>query len=70
VRLLFALPLLILAELTVHQRMRPVVGQFLERGLITDAARPQFDAAFAAAIRLRNSIVAEIHMSLSDCESS
>ena len=29
VRLLLALPLLILAELVVHQRMRPVVGQFL-----------------------------------------
>ena len=39
VRLLLALPLLILAELVVHQRMRPVVGQFLERGLIPDAAR-------------------------------
>ena len=34
VRFLLALPLLILAELTVHQRMRPVVGQFLDRGLI------------------------------------
>ena len=30
VRLLLALPLLILAELVVHQRMRPVVGQFLD----------------------------------------
>ena len=39
VRLLLALPLLIVAELVVHQRMRPVVGQFLERGLIPDAAR-------------------------------
>ena len=28
VRLLLALPLLIVAELVVHQRMRPVVGQF------------------------------------------
>ena len=32
VRLLIALPLMILAELIVHQRMRPVVGQFLDRG--------------------------------------
>jgi hypothetical protein len=60
VRLLFALPLLVLAELTVHQRMRPVVGQFLDRGLIPDAARPQFDAAIASAIRLRNSVAAEV----------
>ena len=33
VRLLLALPLLIVAELVVHQRMRPVVGQFLSRWL-------------------------------------
>jgi len=60
VRLLLAMPLLILAELTVHQRMRLVVGQFLDRGLIPDAARPQFDTAIAAAMRLRNSITAEV----------
>ena len=60
VRLLIALPLLIVAELVVHQRMRPVAGQFLERGLIPDAAREQFAAAIAAAIRLRNSVAAEV----------
>jgi hypothetical protein len=60
VRLLIALPLLIVAELVVHQRMRPVVGLFLERGLIPDAARAQFDTAVAAAFRLRNSITAEL----------
>jgi hypothetical protein len=59
-RLLLAVPLLILAELVVHRRMRPVVGQFLERGLIPDAARAQFDAAIASATRLRNSVAAEI----------
>ena len=60
VRLLVALPLLIVAELVVHRRMRLVVGQFLERGLIPEAARAQFDAAVAAAMRLRNSIAAEL----------
>jgi len=60
VRLLLALPMLIVAELIVHQRMRPVVRQFLERGLIPDAARAQFDAAIASAMRLRNSITAEV----------
>ena len=60
VRLLIALPLLILAELVVHLRMRPVVGLFVERGLIPDAARAQFDAAIASGIRLRNSVVAEV----------
>ncbi|MGZ8212559.1 MAG: hypothetical protein ACXWUH_18805, partial [Burkholderiales bacterium] len=34
VRFLVALPLLIAAEMVVHQRLRPIVRQFLERGLI------------------------------------
>ncbi len=59
-RLLIALPLIILAELVVHQRLRPIVRQFVDRGLIPESARPQFDAAIASAVRLRNSIVAEI----------
>jgi hypothetical protein len=59
-RLLLALPLLIVAELIVHRRMRAVVEQFLDRGLIPDAARAQFDAAVAAAMRLRNSVTAEV----------
>ncbi len=46
----------------VHQRMRPVVKQFLARSLIPDAARARFDAAVASAIRLRNSIAAEVLM--------
>jgi hypothetical protein len=60
VRLLIALPLLIVAELIVHQRMRLVVRQFMERGLIPDATRAKFDAAIASAMRLRNSITAEV----------
>lgn len=60
VRLLIALPLFIAAEVTVHRRLPSIVGLFLERGLIPGAARPQFDAAIAAAMRLRNSITAEL----------
>ena len=60
VRLLLALPLLILAELVVHQRMRPTVGQFVSRSLIPDEARAKFDAAIASAMRLRNSITADV----------
>jgi hypothetical protein len=58
-RFLVALPLLIVAELVVHQRMRLVVRQFLERNLIPEGVMPRFDAAIAAAFRLRNSILAE-----------
>lgn len=60
IRFLLAVPLLIVAELVVHRRMRPVVRQFLERQLIPDASRARFDAAVAAALRLRNSVAAEV----------
>ena len=60
VRFLVALPLLIVAELVVHQRMRFVVRQFLERHLIAESALPRFDAAIASALRLRNSVLAEV----------
>lgn len=59
-RLLAALPLLILAELVVHRRMRLVVRQFVEDGLIPDASRTQFGHAIASALRLRNSVGAEL----------
>jgi hypothetical protein len=59
VRFLVAVPLLILAELVVHQRLRPVVRQFLECGLIPDTSRARFDMALPSAMRLRNSVVAE-----------
>jgi hypothetical protein len=62
VRFLVALPLLILAELVVHQRMRPLVQQFLERNLIPSADLPRFEAAIASAVRLRNSVVAEVFL--------
>jgi len=60
VRFLLALPLLIVAELVVHQRMRFVVKQFRERQLIPESARARFDAAIASAGRLRNSVLAEV----------
>jgi hypothetical protein len=59
-RFLLALPLLIVAELVVHQRMRSVARQFLERDLISEASRARFDLAVASAFRLRNSVVAEV----------
>jgi hypothetical protein len=59
VRFLVTMPLLIAAELVVHQRMRPVVKLFLERRLIPESAAARFDAAVASASRLRNSALAE-----------
>ena len=60
VRFLLTMPLLIAAELLVNQRMRPLLKQFFERRLIPHDALPRFDAAIASALRLRNSIVAEL----------
>ncbi|HET7540953.1 MAG TPA: hypothetical protein VFK05_13815 [Polyangiaceae bacterium] len=60
IRFLVAVPLLIIAELVVHQRMRPVVSLFLERKLIPENARSKFEAAVESAYRLRNSALAEL----------
>ncbi|MGZ5000803.1 MAG: hypothetical protein ACXV7F_10915 [Methylomonas sp.] len=60
VRFLVALPLLLVAELVVHQRLRPIVLQFTERGIITEEVKPSFDACIASALRLRNSVIIEV----------
>ena len=60
IRFLIALPLLIGAELLVHQRLRLVVGQFIERDIITEAVRPRFREIIAAAMKLRNSVAVEL----------
>src|SRR5262245_62182124 len=59
-RFLLALPLLVVAELMVHHRMRPLAREFVERGMVPGAARARFDAAVDAAFRLRNSVTAEV----------
>jgi hypothetical protein len=51
---------LIGAELVVHQRLRLLAKQFLERHLIPESAMTRFDAAIASAFRLRNSVLAEV----------
>jgi hypothetical protein len=60
VRFLVALPLLVLAELVVHQRMRPLLQQFVERNLIPEDAMARFETAIRSAFRLRNSVLAEV----------
>jgi len=60
VKFLVAMPLLIAAELVVHQRMRALKITFSERNLIPGAATQRLDAAIASAYRLRNSVTAEV----------
>ena len=59
-RFLVALPLLIVAELVVYRRMRAIVAQFVTLGLVRGSVRERFDQAIAGAMRLRNSVVAEV----------
>ena len=60
VRFLVAVPLLVAAELVVHQRMRSLVWVFKQRNLIPENAMPRFHAAIMSAFRLRNSVLAEV----------
>jgi len=59
-RFLVALPLLIAAELLVHHRLRLVVGQFIDRDIITEEVLPKFREVIASATKLRNSVAIEL----------
>jgi hypothetical protein len=60
IRFLVVVPLLLAAELVVHERLHPIARAFLERNLIPEAAMPRFDAAVRSALRWRNSVLAEV----------
>jgi hypothetical protein len=60
VRLLVALPLLILAEKIVHERLRPAVTLFVETGIVRPDDRPRFDRIVASTLRWRNSVAVEL----------
>jgi len=59
-RFLVAIPLMLVAELVVHLRMRGVVAQFVERKLITEDHMERFRKAILGAMAWRNSITAEL----------
>src|SRR4051794_17618099 len=59
-RFLVALPVLIMGELIVHSRLRPVVQRFVERRIVRKEDLPRFEAAIESAVRLRNSIPVEL----------
>jgi len=60
IRFLIALPVLIAAELIVHQRVRLVVRQFVDGGIVVPEEMPKFHAAIDFALRLRNSVALEV----------
>jgi hypothetical protein len=60
VRFLVSLPVLILAEILVDQRIRPSMKRFVERHVVTLEELPKFYAAISTAARIHNSVIAEI----------
>jgi len=60
VRFLVALPVLIIAELVVHRRISPLIRKFVERRIVVTEDLAAFDAAVNSALRIRNSIAAEM----------
>jgi hypothetical protein len=61
-RFLLALPLLVAAELLVHQRLRPIAQEFVVRGLVPEESLAAFRACVISSWRLRNSVLAEVLM--------
>jgi hypothetical protein len=60
VRFLASLPLLIFAEVLVHQRIRRILFEFENRRIITPDTEAAFDRIMLSAKRWRNSVWAEV----------
>lgn len=59
-RFLVALPMLIVAEFIVHERIILVVKHFLERNIIAADNRQRFAQIISSTMRLRNSVLLEL----------
>ena len=59
VRFLLAMPLLIVAEVFVDERISPLVRRFVERRTIRTKDLPRFNEAVTSALRVRDSAAAE-----------
>ena len=62
VKFLVVLPMLIAAEVMVHDRIRKIVAQFTERGIVAPEDQPRFAEVIASAMRLRNSVLIELFL--------
>jgi len=60
IRFLVAVPLMIVAEVVVNRRLHPIAQTFLDRNLIPEDAKARFEEAIRAALRLRDSVLAEV----------
>jgi hypothetical protein len=61
-RFLVALPALIIAELVVLNRITPLIGRFVERGIVGTEDLPAYNAAVNSALRVRNSAAVELSL--------
>jgi hypothetical protein len=59
VRFLVALPVLIIAELVVHNRISPLIRRFVERGIVVGDDLARFRRAVDSALRVRDSVAVE-----------
>lgn len=59
VRFLIALPIFILAELSIDRQWRVLVLQFLKSGLVQEPELPSFEAVIQTVTRLRDSLLPE-----------
>jgi hypothetical protein len=59
-RLLFGMPLLIVAEVVVGPRLGGAAARFVDRGLVKPAELPRFEQAVAQALRIRDSAALEV----------
>jgi hypothetical protein len=59
-RFLIALPLLIFAEIVVHERISPLMRRFVERKIVSEGDLPAFIEAVDSTLRKRNSLSIEL----------
>jgi hypothetical protein len=59
-RLLLALPLFLLGEVSINPRLRAIAATFVRTGVVRDVDLPAYEGAVRSALRLRDSVVAEI----------
>src|SRR5580658_262316 len=60
VRFLVSLPLLILSEMLVRERIGEIARNFVERKVVTSDELPKFYAALISVARIHNSLITEI----------
>jgi hypothetical protein len=59
VRFLVAFPVLIIAEVVVHNRISPLIRRFVERGIVVSGDLSSLKRAVDSALRARNSVAME-----------